>query len=421
LFEERLGNTGLGFHELVIMAATIEHMIHNEAIGRLGAVFNVHKLLPMSVVTADQATEMLDTYMAAYISSMDLTDLTLSDAYELVESQSEAFSAWHDTQEYVRGILSDITATLPTKELDFASLVKTVEVVGENYGRFQNMECTRMKSALVKIEDRGTGRVKLADFYNEGKAGVWGFLESVAYLRELGALDETDKEHPSVIITNYLQSETNCIASSGFYSVCCMNEGEALLGHIEEKVGASEATPGVISALVANLASSSVQAPRELPSTLLKRLEDISATHGGMVPLHSRLFGQWMHHAFPREFPFPHMSGTTSRQSFQEFGNTALANEQEMSQFSIRSKVTDTSSVEASRVDDILPWSHEEELIVPRTPFGNPANTGSSSPLRKVMLLLAVGSAAYGAAQMFKRSQDSRSGKKDMDNGKYFV
>jgi hypothetical protein len=418
LFEERLGSKGLGLHELVIMAATIEHMIHNEAIGRLGAVFNVHKLLPTGVVTGGQATAMLDTYMAAYISAQDLTNFTTEDAYELVSSQSESFSAWHETQDYVHDILSDVTAALPTKDLDFASLVKTVEVVGENYGRFQNTECTRMKSALVKIEDRGNGRVKLADFYNEAKAGVWGFLESVAYLRELGALDETDRDHPSIIIANYLQSETNCIASSGFYSVCCMNEGEELLAHIEEKVGAPEATPGVIAALVANLVSSSVQAPRELPATLLKRLEDIAATHGGMVPLHSRLFGQWMHHAFPREFPFPHMSGTTSQQSFDEFGGRALANEEEISQFSIRPKATDTPS---SRVDEISPWSHEEELLVPRTPFGSPMHTGSSSPLRKVMLLLAAGSAAYGVAQMFKSSQDSRAGKKDLDNGKYFV
>jgi hypothetical protein len=306
-------------------------------------------------------------------------------------------------------------------------LAKIVEVVGEDYGRFQNTECIQMKESLVKMEDRGTGRVKLSDFYRPSLSGEWQFKESVAYLRQLGALDETDATHPGVIIPNYLQSETNCIAASGFYSVCCMDEGEELLGHVEEKVGAPESTSSTIAALVSNLASSSVQAPRVLPATLLSRLDDIARTHGGVVPLHSRLFGQWMHHVFPREFPLPHISGTTSQHSPEEWlslsGSDAMASTDEVSHFTNIFQPA-MSTVDMSEAHELLPWSHEEELLVSRTPFGNPAHASTSCPLRKIMLVLAISSAAFGVARLFKTAygpHGARAGKKDVDNGKYFV
>lgn len=352
--------------------------------------------------------------------------MSTQDARDLVKDMPELFLAWRDTQDFVKGIRAKVTATLLSKDLDFMILAKIVEVVGEEFGRFQNTECTQLKGSLVKMEDRGMGRVKLADFYKPALQGAWQFQESVAYLRQLGALDETDAKHPSVMIANYLLSETNCIAASGFYSVCCIDEGEDLLGHIEEKIGAPEATPGIIGALVANLASSSVQAPRLLPDTLLKRLDDIADRHGGMVPLHSRLFGQWMHHAFPREVPLPHMSGTTSQTSAEEWlsatGTDSAATKDEMSQFTSMSKASEPSSVDVSEAHELLPWSHEEELLVSRTPFGNPVHTGpSSSPLRKVVLLLALISAAYGVAHMFKVAHGGQPGKKDSGNDKYFV
>jgi len=422
LFEQRLGNKGLGLHELAVMGATIEHLIHNEAIGRLGAVFNVHQILPTEALSDAQATEVLDTYMMAYIMGENLATLTLDDARKFVAGMPEVFGFWHDTQEFVRGIRSQVTASLTSKELSFTTLAKVVELVGEQFGTFQNSECTQMKQSLMKMGDRGTGRVKLADFYKPALDGAWQFSESVGYLRQLGALDESDSSHPSVIISNYMLAEGNCIAGSGFYSVCCMNEGEGLLGHIEKMVAAPEAKPAIIAALVENLSSSSVTAPRQLPATLIKRLDDIAAPHDGVVPLHGRLFGQWMHHAFPREFPLPHLSGTTSQQTAEEWmsetSSSASASQEEMVQFSNKINTHEPLAATSSDSHEALPWLHEEELLVPRTPFGSPMHTGpSSSPFRKMMLLLAVTSVAYGAVQMFKGVEPS---KKDTES-KYFV
>merc|ERR1719359_242121 len=65
LFEKRLGGRGFGLHELSVLAATIEHLVHSEAITRLGDAFRVHSLLPTSLINPTDAEELLDTYMSA--------------------------------------------------------------------------------------------------------------------------------------------------------------------------------------------------------------------------------------------------------------------------------------------------------------------------------------------------------------------
>ena len=37
------------------------------------------------------------------------------------------------------------------------------------------------------------------------------------------------------------------------------------------------------------------------------------------IPLHARLFAQWLHHAYPRECSFPHASGISNPLSQDEF------------------------------------------------------------------------------------------------------
>merc|ERR1719502_318046 len=67
LFEQRLGGRGFGLHELGVLAATIEHLVHNEAIKRLGDAFRAHNLLPTDTLAKHDADEVLDTYMTSYI------------------------------------------------------------------------------------------------------------------------------------------------------------------------------------------------------------------------------------------------------------------------------------------------------------------------------------------------------------------
>ena len=84
----------------------------------------------------------------------------------------------------------------------------------------------------------------MADFYGEAlNNNKWQFSESVGYLRELGALDESDASNPRVIIPNYVQAQSNCIETSAYYSVCCLSECDVLMSELEGRIQAPMASP----------------------------------------------------------------------------------------------------------------------------------------------------------------------------------
>jgi len=289
-----------------------------------------------------------------------------------------------------------------------------------------------MKDPLVKLEYRGTGRVRLSDFYRPALEGVWMFSESASYLRSLGALDETTPTQPSVLMVNYINSPTNCIASSGFYSVCCKNECEALLGHLEEKIGAPEAEPATVVGLVSNLPSQSVTAPLQLSAKLLQRLDDIATTHMGKVPLHGRLFAQWMHHVYPRECPYPHISGTVDSKLPEEWldttGTEGTATEEEMKEHIARAaKHVDAPGHGHLAVEDLTPWSEEEELICVKPQWHSVDDEALHSSglmprvLRSMALLAASASLAYGLISRLRGSVSALGGSGAFGNEKYMV
>merc|ERR1712060_567744 len=63
----------------------------------------------------------------------------------------------------------------------------------------------------------------------------------------------------------------------------------------------------ILREVISNISSSTVDAPRAVPSHLQQRLHSVAATNGGQVALHGRLFLQWLHFAFPYECPFPNL------------------------------------------------------------------------------------------------------------------
>jgi len=420
LFEQRLAGKGFGLRDLAILAATIEHLIHEEAVVKLGSAFSVHELLPTSVLKDSEADEILDTYMMSFILGEDLNNMTLAEAQQMNSEMPEMFLAWKHTQDFVRDIRLNATKALSSPSLDFGLLSKVVESVAENYGTFQDMECQHIKNSLHMMEYRGTGRVKLSDFYKPALDGEWQFQESVAYLRQIGALDESDPKDSSVMIANYLHSQTNCIASSGFYSVCCKDECEGLLGHYEKELAASEATPEAIAKIAKGLPSATVSAPRELSATLLDRLETIAAQHERMVPLHGRLFAQWMHHAYPRECPYPQLSSTMSPEDWlDETASEAIASEEEMQGFMNATNATASTEIEeTARDEELMPWSLDEELLVVRASPVFEAepeqelklDAGLSSSSRSALLLGVAGSMALALVQVMKVAPSGKRG-----------
>jgi len=385
LFENRLGTHGLGVKELAILAGTLEHLVHVEALDRLKVSYLAQGLSQEDVLSEDDAIQLLDTYMSIYILGFlhtDLATMNVNTAKKLRANILEVYPTFPETQQFLREVYRSVA---PKRDYVYFNEVENVIAeIGERYGRFQDIECRQFKDWLMAIEDPGVGgagRVRVADFYgtalNDGK---WQFSESVDYLRQLGALDESDPSNPRVIIPNYISGPSNCVASSSYYSVCCIDECEGILGRLEDMIGAPEASTATITSLVSMIPSATMPSNRTLSPWLHHRLEEVPKHHGGLVPLHGRLFTQWLHYAYPRECNFPHMAGSINPQRPEDMLSSANAVKLEVSDISVNEtemkRIVEAAEPVKHRIpgletdadDESAMWSMHEELVVWREP-----------------------------------------------------
>merc|ERR1719410_2655849 len=230
-----------------------------------------------------------------------------------------------------------------------------------NFGSLTKDECRGLKEDLLDMEVPGTGRVMLSDLYSNLNLQLH---ESVAYLRNLGALEEGAEHSPRIIMVNYMASAARCTPFSSYFSICCRDQCEGILGKLEETIGTPSSTPARIADVVGTLASDTRSAPWQVSAHLLTRLEEIASHHGGQVPLHGRLFMQWMHHAYPAECPFPHVSGTTSPMSqddwvmlHEDIEDVRVLPEEKAKYLSGKRHAAETSSLAE------IPWTSVEELV----------------------------------------------------------
>jgi len=215
-----------------------------------------------------------------------------------------------------------------------------------------------------------SGRVRLQDFYGKNQHhGKWQFSESVPYLHELGALDETNPNDAKVIIPNYVNGASNCIASSRFSSVCCISECESLRERVEQALDVPEPVAEDVAQVAAALSSSTVPTNRSLSPLMLNRLHGIAAANRGRVPLYGRLFAQWLHHLFPRECPYPHITGTTRPEGTKDYMmNHNRKPTLTKAELKLRGgQAAPGLAHNSSRPLVTSPWSHDEELLVPRS------------------------------------------------------
>merc|ERR1719195_299953 len=294
----------------------------------------------------------------AYHSQLRMVERTVREIYPAWDDTALWVDDFRNTVEFMQKPLSN---PFKQKPHTFESTVAFTQEVTHHFSSYQRLECATLKNQLNEMEHQGTGRVLLSRFYSGALGGDWTFGESPEYLRHLGVLDESDPAKPTVVIPNYISSKTNCLVGSGFYSLCCADECEALLRHVESKIAAPSAEPAGIAAIVASLSSDTVDAPRNLSSVLVDRLNDIARVHGGEVPLHGRLFAQWMHHVYPRECSQPagrKSEGTLAAKDWlRKYGPSSLeATSEQM--------LVHVSKFEKQSSEDVfMPWTAEEELV----------------------------------------------------------
>merc|ERR1712232_1318750 len=79
------------------------------------------------------------------------------------------FEAWFDK------LLAREDGIAGDGPIEFSAVLRAVEHFGEQYGRFNDLECRALRKALIEHEGhgRGAGRVRLADFYNMSRHSHW--------------------------------------------------------------------------------------------------------------------------------------------------------------------------------------------------------------------------------------------------------
>jgi hypothetical protein len=332
-------------------------------------------------LSEEEAINVLDMYMAIYIFGSvhsDLETLTPNLANQMRSKILDVYPDFPATQRFVRDVYSSVA---PKRDyVYFNEMENVIAEVSDRYGRFTDIECRQFKDWLVAVEDPGVGgagRVRIADFYGQAlNNDKWQFSESVDYLRQLGALDESDPSNPRVIIPNYNYGPSNCVASSAFYSVCCVDECEDILGRLEQLVAAPEAAASTIRALIPSISSATVPSNRTLSPWLHQRLDEVASHHGGLVPLHGRLFAQWLHYAYPRECSFPHIAGTVNPQRPEDIRAAEGSAAHLVVNKSVMRDVVEGSApskrripgAEADASEESGMWAMHEELVVWRQP-----------------------------------------------------
>jgi len=370
VFEQKLGAHGLNLREMALLAATFENLVHQETVQRLDSAVVAVGLNAAREFSVSQADDVIDAYMMSYILRFNYS--AKPGSLSLIRQRiQKIYPAWPETQLFLREVRAQ-----QSQHKHFysrADVEDIVEQVGDRYGHFQDKECHALKSSLLALEDatigtNGSGRVRIADFYGSAlNDGNWQFVETTEYLEQLGVLDTHDPNIPRVIIPNYINSPSNCVAGSKYYSVCCINECEDLVDSLEHRFQTPAVAPKDVIDAVTSLPSSTVPAGRELQSILVARLEEIAKHHGGKVPLHGRLFMQWMHHAYPRECPYPHMSGTVRAQRTREFQQqtqkSPVLKREQIPDAVAKHKAEQAESAFDSS-DECTTWSNLEELYV---------------------------------------------------------
>jgi hypothetical protein len=428
--EAIVGSTSLSLREIAVFAATLEDFVQKEERQWLEKVYSLLWLPSDGVVAKDQVSAVLEAYLMIYNLDENFTATTPDDIKKMLAEFSGSMKVWTKTQAFIRETVDK--TWLDGREGTFEEMLSTVKDIGEHYSSVYDNDCRDMKKELVGIESQKPGRVRLTDFYKVSlNGGVWEFSEKKEYLRSFGALDETDPTTPLVIIPNYVGGRQNCLTASSYYALCCRNECEDLMESLEKELATPMAAPEQVISVIKSLSSNTVAAPRELSAQLLDRLARVALLNGGQVPLHGRLFAQWMHHAFPRECAYPHESGTTSALTPDEWmketgQEDSKASTEEMLEHvrndtcrltpvgvscgRPRGLVTKASqeqeaaeaAPEQDEADRDLPWNEKEELLVVRSPPERPTKSRSSSYIKDALVFVILASMVSALSMSYR-------------------
>lgn len=372
----KLDNKGLSLNAAVAFVALLGNLILHDGVDMLQDAYALNNFGVDSHLTEKELHRVLDSYMVLLSSDKQHGAL---DMKQHNVDRANIHNAWEgfpvmqtfsgDMLKNTAFMVEGVKNPFEKRTYTFQDARRIIVGMSQQYGKVRNIQCTELKEGLTEMDPWATGRVSLRHFYTRRAVGPWQLVESKQYLRQLGALDESMPElGPRVIIPNYVTAVSNCDSPSDYYSICCIHECDDLLNQLEVDIKAPDAKPQDILHLVQNMTSGTIDAPRNLSKVLVHALDQVAAIHDGRVPLHSRLFAQWMHYVFPHECPYPYMKGAIKSLSPHEWqeqtGRDIAATDSEIQEIM-------QMSVSHGEAFDMAQWTLEEEMLTSKTEEGH--------------------------------------------------
>merc|ERR550537_570686 len=223
---------------------------------------------PAKPIKESDLAKILDTYMVLVAAGKDPNGTHPLDAANILQTRP----SFPQIQIFTRDILGSVAfedepLSNPFIEREFTwqdAAVATM-TASRGHGKFRDFECQDLRDGLAELDPKQTGRVDMRSFYTKQSIGPWELTESIDFLRQLGALDESSSiRGPQVIIPNYVTAVSNCDSPSQYFSVCCIHSCEDILNSIEAAVKQPTVNKSVLLPIVGNLSSASIDAPRNL-------------------------------------------------------------------------------------------------------------------------------------------------------------
>merc|ERR1719217_1482329 len=280
--EEKFSHHGFSLEDAAVMVAAVERLAFDEVVKGVEAAFRLNSVLPTESLSWNNMQEILSSYLIIEMLEGSADDISQHRADKV--DIHNIYPHWDDTFLFLMDVAGNDNFgkagslnPFRHRAFTFEDVVRIAQRVSEEFGAFSNHECHLMKSALSEMDVHGTGRVRLSDFYRGSQDGAWQFREASDYLRQLGALDESSTfAGPQVIIPNYVAGMSNCITSSPYYSICCINECDRVYQHIESRIPHPTASADQIIGAVESMARAhdGVTA-KTIAGPLRTRLEDV--------------------------------------------------------------------------------------------------------------------------------------------------
>jgi len=405
--EEKFAHSGFSLEDLAVMVAAVERLTFDEVVRGVELAFKLNNHEVGDGLNLDAFSDVLGSYLITEM--LEGTSNEPKQHFEDKKGIRELYPHWDATFTFMMDLVQNeefgkMHGRNPFTErgVYFFNDATTIgRHISDEFGSWSNHECHDIKDGLVSMDVHGTGRVKLSHFYNTSEEEGWQYREASAYLRQLGALDESATlQGPQVIIPNYVSGMSNCVTSAAYFSICCLNECDMVFQHLEAIIAAPTASSAeIIRALESMPDMASLEAGK-ISESLRSRLEEVAALHDGKVPLHGRLFAQWLHFVFPRECPFPHEAGTVNPQTLKAYEeihgeDATTAPDEEVEQF----LKSDAAQVSPSPDAGKAMWNLKEHILDSSTPSDR-----APSPVRKVLRSLSgLGMLAALVGLIFKQ------------------